>query len=167
MKNIRVQDIPVPRSLEGVEAAIDLCNLKLDPMREGLQAKTERGDDCEGVNRAIKVWEDQRAVYEKMRLIYESPGSKEAFDTIERYKQSLKGAERSVAKIRKFTTEVLCEIRETMTACPSELFPPQLEPIWERVKYLTRDTYPEWEKSRVDPMSENLSDLVPEIETKP
>lgn len=167
MKNIRVQDIPAPKSLEGVVAALELCELKLGPMRESLRARTEAGADCDGVNRAIQVWEDQKMVYEKMKLIYESPGSKEAFDTIDRYKQALKGAERSVSKIRKFNTDVLCEIREAMGACPSELFPPHLEPIWERVRYLTRDTYADWKESRVEGGKENLSVLAPEVESKP
>lgn len=167
MKNIRVQDIPAPKSLEGVVAAIDLCQLKLSPMREGLRVKTEMGEDCEGVNRAIAVWESQLAIYEKMRVIYESPGSRETFDTIERLKQSLKGAERSAAKIRTFSTEVLCEIREAMESCPSDVYPPHLEPIRERLRYLTKGAYREWEKSKAEPMSENLSDLLPEDATKP
>ena len=161
MKNIRVQDIPAPKSLEGVDAAIDLCGLKLEPMREGLRAKMKAGEDCGGVNRAIAVWESQLAVYRKMRVIYESPGSTEAFETNEGLKQALRAAEKSASKTKKFMTSVLCEIREALEACPLEVFPPHLEPIRERVRALTRGSYPMNRESVPAIPEEILSDLSP------
>lgn len=169
MKNIRVQDIPAPKSPEGVVAAIELCNLKLGPMRDGLRVKMEAGEDCGGVNRAIAVWESQLAVYEKMRVIYESPGSREAFDTIERLKQSLKGAEGALVRVKKSNQDFLCEIREALESTPRESFPPNLITILTTVQHMTRDTYDSWKEFwiRKDRKRGGFSDLMPEVELEP
>lgn len=162
MNNIRVQDIPPPKDSDGVNAAIDICDLKIQAIRESIQVKTEKGMDVEGSTRALEIWEAQKSIYLKMRKIYDG-SSAEGHLILERYKEMASATAKASRRTKLKMQDILCGIRKDLESCPTETLPPQLSETLKRLRNTTKNYYVPWLEGKKD-VSETdlLSDFEPE-----